>query len=248
MPGALIDRRRLAGAGLALLLAAVPTPARSEAPARPEGTLSDVVWSILNVLGITTAPVGMLGEGGAAKGEIWIAASDGSERHRLTDRAEYAWPVFTADGKAVLALRGASLVRIEPGSAAPVTLAEDTSLTKLLGARPDGSVVGIVPEGPFGRLATGAPDGSVTLLPVPATREEKRLMAALLGESRAYRDDRKLLVDWADYEDRMRRGFDVYIETAKGRVNLSRCETAACGQPSLSLQGDRVAYIRNPQS
>lgn len=156
--------------------------------------------------------------------------------------------VFTADGEAVLALRGASLVRVHLGSASPpVTLARDTPLTQLLGARPDGSVVGVVPEGPFGRLATVTPNGSVTLLPAPATREEKRLMAALLGESRAYLNDRKLLVDRADYEDRARRGFDVYIERAGERLNLSRCETAACGQPSLSLQGDWVAYIRDPQ-
>jgi hypothetical protein len=242
MSDLLIFRRKLACAGLALLLVATPTPAR------PQETLSDVVWTILDHLGITTAPVGMLGEGGTAKGEIWIAASDGSKRHRLTDRVEYSWPVFTADGEAVLALRGASLVRIESGSPVPVTLAEDTSLNKLLGARPDGSVVGIVPEGPFGRLATVAPSGSVTLLPAPATREEKRLMATLLGESRVYRDDRKLLVDRADFEDHTRRGFDVYIETAKGRLNLSQCETSACGQPSLSPQGDWVAYIRNPQS
>jgi hypothetical protein len=181
-------------------------------------------------------------------GEIWVAASDGSERHRLTDRVGYTWPVFTPDGEAVLALRGASLVRIEPGTAVPVPFAEDTPLNKLLGARPDGSVVGIVPEGPFGRLATVAPSGSVTLLPAPATQEEKRLMATLLGESRAYLNDRKLFVDRADFEDRTRRGFDVYIETAKGRLNLSRCETAACGQPSLSPKGDRVAYIRDPQS
>jgi hypothetical protein len=238
----LMDRGKLACAGLALLLSATPTPAR------PQGTLSDVVWTVLDGLGITTAPVGQLGEGEAAKGEIWVAASDGSQRHRLTDRVEYTWPVFTADGEAVLALRGAGLVRIEPGTPVPVTFAEDTPLNKLLGARPDGSVVGIVSEGPFGRLATVAPSGSVTLLPAPATREEKRLMATLLGESRVYRDDRKLLVDRADFEDRTRRGFDVYIETAKGRLNLSRCQTAACGQPSLSPLGDRVAYIRDPQS
>ena len=242
MPKLLMGRQKLACAGLALLLSATPTPAR------PQETLSDIVWTILDGLGITMAPVGQLGEGGASKGEIWIATSDGSKRHRLTDRVEYSWPVFTADGEAVLALRGASLVRIEAGSAAPVTLADDAPLTKLVGARPDGSVVGIVPEGPFGRLAIVTPSGSVTLLPAPASREEKRLMAALLGESRAYRDDRKLLVDRADYEDRTRRGFDVYIETAKGRLNLSRCETAACGQPSLSPQGDWVAYIRDPQS
>lgn len=244
MREALIGRRRLVGACLALLLGAAPVPAH------PQRTLSDVVWTILDGLGITTAPVGQLGEGGAERGEIWVAASDGSERQRLTEQAEYAWPVFTADGKAVLALRGAALVRIEPGDAVPVTLAEGTPLTKLLAARPDGLVIGVVPEGPFGRLATVAPDGAVALLPASATREEKRLMAALLGESRAYSDGRKLLVDRADYEgqDRTRRGFDVYIETAKGRLNLSRCETAACGQPSLSLQSDRVAYIRDPQS
>lgn len=242
MPELLIGRRNLACAGLALLLVAMPTPSR------PQETLSDIVWTILDGLGITMAPVGMLGEGGATKGEIWIATSDGRERRRLTERAEYSWPVFTADGEAVLALRGASLVRVDLGSAAPATLAGSTPLTKLLGALPDGSVVGVVPEGPFGRLATVAPAGSVTLLPAPATREEKRWMAALLGESLAYRNDRKLLVDRADYEDRTSRGFDVYIETANHRRNLSRCETAACGQPSLSFQGDRVAYIRDPQS
>jgi hypothetical protein len=229
MRKALIDRRRLAAAGLALLLGAALTPARSEV------MLSDIVWTILNGLGFATVPVGQLGEGGAAQGEIWIAASDGAERQRLTNQTDYAWPVFTADGRAVLALRSASLVRIDLGGAAPVSLVEGTPLTKLLGARSDGLVVGVVPEGPFGRLATVAPDGSVVLLPAPVTHEEKLLMAALLRESRAYNDNRKLLVD-------------VYIETAKGRLNLSRCEMDACGQPSLSPQSDRVAYIRDPRS
>jgi hypothetical protein len=222
---------RPAGAALlACMLALLPTGVR--------GDPRDLFWAGIRRIGIVLESIVKLGEGGADSGAIWIAEPGGGPPRAVTTEAGYAWPVLNARGDTIFALRGERAVRIDAATGTASPLPAGPPLRKLVGATPDGTVLAIAVDGPFGRPALIASDGKIALLPAPEDEAQRRHLAVLLSESRVYDGGRRLTVDRSS---RSRRGFDVFLD---GR-NVSDCGSDACGQPALSADGRRVVFIRD---
>jgi hypothetical protein len=194
-------------------------------------------WRLLDQIGAVLVSVSSLGEGEVREGAIWLTDLDTGRRHEVAHDPIYTYPVL-APGGALVALSNHKLVRIDVATGQTRTIASDAHLRKLIGVAPDGTILALADEGALGRPALVSPSGEISVPAAPDSREERRDVAILNNESRAYSGNRGLIVDRSD------QGFDVFLLTPGGRQNLTDCGTDVCGQPALSNDGRQAAYIR----
>ena len=223
---------------LAGAIAAQPPPA---APTAPGGGVGRVFAAGLNMLGLVFRGIGSLA-GGPAAGAVWRVDVRTGERRRIGHADDLAWPVPSPDGTAVYALRGRQVVRIAVADGFETPVGAPADWRKLLGAVPDGTLLGFVEDDPRPRPALLASDGGRTDLPAPADDAERQRNGALLQEGRDYADGTRLEV--RDSE-RGGRGRDVFLIGIAGSRNLTDCGDDFCGQPSRSQDALAVFYIRN---
>ncbi len=221
------------------------SPPAVESPSTKPAAIDDGFWKVVSgYLKNTFEYVGALGEGRADAGQIWIVAVDGTRRTgvaRLLDAsADYSWPVIAGDGS-VYALESGHVVHIEAGGKKTELRNSRQAWVKLVGVGPDGSVLGILNDPPFGKPAVLSAKGDLVMGATPATQADRERQSILLQESRAYADGRSLNIR---YSERGGRGLDVFVAT-KGApsTNLSDAGDNACGQPSLSPDGKQVVWI-----
>ncbi len=204
--------------------------------------------SLAGYFGMVLESIGSLGGGPGTAGELWAVDFDASGRpsapRRVGGLADLSWPVIGADGVSFVALRGGQVVRLDASGAVAAVLAEGGGWRKLLGEQAEGSVLGLVRQNGETLPARLAADGTLEVGAAPATDEEKRALARLLQDARAYSGDTALVVDRSE---RGGRGFDVFLRSAAGIVNLSNCGDDYCGQASLSPDRRRAAFIRVPR-
>ncbi|MEA2924610.1 MAG: hypothetical protein QOD25_1732 [Alphaproteobacteria bacterium] len=238
---------RLIGAALfvcaATLAGAEPAPANAELVAR-----------LMSFLGISATPSQMKAPDALMAGDIWIADAGRNTRAPLTSDGGYSWPVFDPGGERILALKGSEVLEIPLAGGPARRLASVARITKLIGfdrARP-GQVLVLRAE-PNAEIAVlSLADGQVTAIAYdPRSSEAGTFLAHLRGEERAYGDTvlyvRKEtrneitgdVLEWSD----------VFVKEGDKRPrNISQCEGANCRQPSLSADGDRIAFVRTPQN
>lgn len=228
-----------AGPLLASLLLAGAVAAQPAPPA-PKGGVGRVFSAGLDALGLVFKGIGSLA-GGPTAGSVWRVDVRTGQRQRIGSAADLAWPVPSADGTAVYALRGRQVVRVLVSDGSETPVGEPADWRKLVGVLPDGTVLGFIEDDPRPRPALLAPDGKLTELPAPADDVERRRNGALLQEGRDYTDGTRLEV--RDSE-RGGRGSDVFLVSSAGAHNLSDCGDDHCGQPSRSPDGLSFFYVR----
>jgi hypothetical protein len=232
------------------LLGALAAPALAEEPTRPNSAESSVLerasrsfWEGVEALNLIFTSIGVL-SGGADRGEIWTFDLRSGQRSRIGTGGDLAWPVLAPDGTTVYALRGNQLVRFDDSGSGTVAAIVETGWRKLLGVRQDGAVIGFVKGVPRARPAILLPTGELQTFQHAESDEEEDRTSTLLEENRAYADGRNLMVKRSA---RGGRGFDVFLVSGGKERNLSDCGDDACGQPSLSPDGQRVLYVRDVQ-
>lgn len=247
------------------LAAARPQPAGGDARARSvqvadaSGAVGGVVAasdgadvssgfyaSLTGYFGIILESIGSLGgPTGTVAGELWTvdldASGQPSGRRRIGELSDISWPVAGADGATYIALRGEQVVRLDRDGAVAAILAEGGGWRKLLGQQVDGSVLGLVRQEGETRPAEIASDGTVWVGHAPVTDEEKRALARLIQDARAYSGGETLTVDRSQ---RGGRGFDVYLRVAGTTYNLSDCGDDICHQGSLVPDRRRALFVR----
>lgn len=198
---------------------------------------------LLAQLQLTLEKISSLGDSGIEAGQLWVVelrdhGSTGTPR-RLGAADDLAWPV--AGRQRIFAIQGQRAVEMTTGEPQPLGPA-GIHWHKLVGVVPDGTLLGITVDAEGApRLATLLPDG--TLKSQPADTRDQVLLATLLQESRSYTGGRTLQVD----RPVSGQGFDVFLTVAGETHNVSECRGDACGQPSLSADGKRVVFIREPR-
>ena len=221
---------------LAFALAMLPWMSGASGAEQPDS----VFWQLFRQIGAVLVSVSSLGEGEARQGSIWLTELDNGRARQVVAEPIYSYPVLDPGGETVIALRGGDIVRLDIATGQVGTLASDTRLRKLVGVAADGTILAVLEEGALGRPVMVSSAGTMSVMPAPETREERRNVALLSDESRAYSGDRTLVVDRSEH------GFDVYLITSGGRRNITTCGEDACGQPALSNDGKSVVYIRGP--
>ena len=203
------------------------------------GSLTSYFGMILEFIGSLGGPTG------TAAGELWIVDLDlsgqPSGRRRIGELSDVSWPVVGADGTTYIALQGEKVVRLDADGAVAAVLAAGGGWLKLLGQQADGSVLGLVRTDGEIRPAQIATDGTVRVGPTPATGEEKRALARLIQDARAYDGGETLTVDRSQ---RGGRGFDVFLRVAGITHNLSGCGDDYCQQASLAPDRRRALFVR----
>jgi hypothetical protein len=235
---------------LALLLALVSAGLAQAQTPRPKETL---LQKLLRIAGLTAAPSQMRAPGDLQPGDIWITEIGPSARRALTQGGTYHSPVFEPGGtSAVYALRDDVVVRIPLAGGVPEDRGRVPQAMKLVGF--DGTdelVVLIEPELRASPLVVlSLKSARLNPLPYdPESPEEQRVLAFVRGGERVYGDTRVYT------RTESRRGLsrtiewmDVYLARgAAAPLNVSMCDGTDCGEPALSQDGQRVAYVRSSQ-
>jgi hypothetical protein len=209
-----------------------------------------LIARLLRIAGLTAAPTQMRGPGDDVEsGNIWIANLDQRTTRALTSDGGYRSPVFSpADGGAIYALKGDTIVRLPAGASNPPAVKAPGAI-KLVGF--DGNstneivVLFDAVDSPLGTMSLKT--GSVTPLPYdPKADDQRRMLAQIRAQDRAYGDTKvytkteskrglSRTIEWTD----------VYLQRGNAAPqNISACDGVSCVQPALSSDGRRVAFVK----
>jgi hypothetical protein len=208
---------------------------------------------LLKFLGISDSPSTLKGPGDeVTSGELWLCDLDSKSTRALTSNGAYRSPIFLEGTKNVLALRGSDVMQVSSGGGEGKKLYSVDGITKLVGSGPDepGNVL-ILLRGESGghpRVALlTVSTGAVTVIPYdPSSSEDLQMVENLQGWSRTYgdkyiyvkRQSKQALsgtVEWSD----------VFLKVGNQEaLDVSQCDGAQCGQPSLSENGRLLVFVK----
>ncbi len=205
---------------------------------------------LLRVLGLTANPGQMKGPGDdLGPGDIWVVSPGGTPAP-LTAGGGYSSPIFSPANGSLFALKGGMLVRIS-GDGTSVATRKIPGALKLVGfdgESPDEVVVLMESEIPSPLAILSLSSGKVTPLPYDKRAEDQRgMLAQVRGQQRVYGDATIYIktesrqgiartVEWTD----------VYLQRGgAASQNVSGCEGSNCGQPALSSDGRKVAFVKS---
>jgi hypothetical protein len=207
---------------------------------------------LLRITGISATPSQQKapGEEIEAGGEIWISNVKAGTLHRLSHENGFRSPIFSPKDQSVLAVKADVLWRVSLQTGDASKMHQVAGLTKLVGIdRQDSDKVLVLIK----RGSTTVPalmllaTGAITEISYDANSpNDRRLLNHLKGWERVYgditvypraqtRESQTGTVEWQD----------VFLKRDDAApINVSQCDGATCGQPSLSGDGTKVVFIR----
>jgi hypothetical protein len=225
---------------------------KTAAPSPPKETFWE--WA-LRFSGISANPSTLKGAGDEPlSGQVWVADLRSGTRRKITPDSGYRSPVYFPNGSDILALQGAYVVRISSGGDKPAKLYSAAGVTKLVGFSLAGPAEALaLTEDEAGHVsAARLPVSTGAIIPLPydpQSSRDRQMIEHLQDWQRAYGDT----VVYVKRESRQALSGTVEVSNiflkSPGRdpQNVSGCDLANCGQPSLSPDGNRVLFIKaNP--
>jgi hypothetical protein len=253
-------RRRLAPALCFLLFFSVSAapqnqkPKPAPAPTGKQKSPSSFIDRVLKYLGISDSPGTLKGPGDeAVAGELWVADLSTPVTHAVAAAGRYRSPVFVPGSNEILALSATDLLRFSLTSKEPKKLYTIEGVNKLIGFSaddPDNLLI-LRSEDASGHPRVGLLSlSSAKITPLaydPASSTDLQMVENLEGWTRTYGD--KLIfvrrqtkqalsgtVEWSD----------VFLKADDQEpINVSRCNGANCGQPSLSADGRLLVFVKS---
>jgi hypothetical protein len=204
----------------------------------------------LRVLGISVTPQTKGPGDEIAAGDIWVAELSGTISQRLTFDGGYRSPVFLSDDRAILALKGDSVVRLPVLGGEPERVVTASGVTKLIGTGPEKPTEALVLTAEAdGRAAIGVlslTDGRIAMLAAGTTPDERGMINRLKTWDRAYGDVKLTVESTTEHGlSGPKTWSDVYVtRVGQAKQNLSRCDDVDCGHPSLSHDKTRVVFVK----
>ena len=198
--------------------------------------------------GISANPASFLGEGSERLvGDVWTIDLSTCTNHTHCDAVElakgdYASPLYLANGD-IVALEGNHVVNITAESATPERLLKLSTVKKLALASSDGLILMIYEkDGGLPGLATIALDPHTIEGVDYQTGSDTDTINYLLGANRKFGSIELIVAN-------RERGHDSILWTKNdhGPFQLIDCGQHHCGDPSLSFDGKRVAFIKQTQ-
>jgi hypothetical protein len=184
-------------------------------------------------------------------GSLWLVAIGDPAAKKLTSESDYSSPIFSTQGKDILALKNAHVVRISIADGKAQEICSIASISKLVGfSREDPAsvlVLGKKLEGNFSVGLLSVPICKVTPVAYDlSSGDDRRLLEHLEGWDRDYGDmnvyvmeeTKRSLAGNAQWTD-------VFVKSGDANpVNVSKCDGVYCGQPSLSADGNLLVFVK----
>jgi hypothetical protein len=212
----------------------------------------DWITVVARALGISKTPSQLRAPDDVKVGDIYIVSVSGGSPVRVTHDGGYRSPIFLPNDSSLLALKGENLLTIALASGSSQKLHTVAQALKLLGvdrSDPDKVLFLVDDSGGQAQLASlSLKNGRVALVRNdPKSAAQQNMMSHLRGDDRDYNGTflylesiTKKTVTGSLVET------DVYVKQAhRPPVNVSHCTNSQCSQPSLSYNGQRVAFIRS---
>lgn len=234
---------------LEILLAAIAVFQANRPAPRP----SETFWQkVLRIAGVTATPRTLRADGEAVEGDVWIArATADPQPRRLSRQGAFRSPVFRADGQSVLALSGGDLVEVSIRGGEAAKLLSIQSAHKLVGCSTDNPdqllLLADDREGALRPALLHLASRRIEMLPFnPESPEDRRMLNHLRGWDRTYGDSTVYVKASTEevLSGRKRVAEVLLVRGNSPPINISNCGSADCGQPSMSLDGTMVAFIR----
>jgi hypothetical protein len=226
---------------LATGISAQVQPARS-----PESFLS----RMLRIAGLTSAPSQMRGPADEVlEGNVWVVNTGRGAARALTSDGGYRSPIFLPDGAAVLAIRAGAIVKLSLQGSRTIVVKSVPQATKLVGvdaANPAEVVMLVdVPGAPIASVSLQS--GQTTWVPFDASAEsDRRMLAQIRAQERTYGDTS--VYTRAQTKPGLTRAIewvDVFVSRGSAPPkNVSGCDGVSCVQPSLSPDGQTIAFVK----
>ena len=222
---------------------------KAAAPQRPKETF----WErVLRFTGISVNPNTLKGaDDELVSGQVWVANLQSGTRRRVTTSEGYRSPIYFPSGADILALQGGYVVRISSSGDKAEKLYRIAGIAKFVGFSRDVPAEALaLTEDEAGRVSPAilsVNTGAVAPIQYdPQSSLDRQMLEHLEGWQRSYGDT----VIYVKREFRQSLSgtvevFNVFLKTAgRDPVNVSGCDMANCGQPSLSPDGNRVLFIK----
>jgi hypothetical protein len=209
---------------------------------------TETFWhKVMRVLGVSATPGSLRSPDGEFSGDIWIVTpSTNPIKRQITTSGSYRSPVFDFDGRSLLALRGDSLVRVTIASGEATEIRSVEAVEKLIGFNRDELDQLLIIANGSPRFLSVAKGQQTPILYGASLRDDLAMLNHLRDWARDYGDARL----YVNTERKPALGGDIewtdvyWKHSSASPVNVTECDGVLCGQPSLSLDGKNVAYIR----
>lgn len=224
-----------------LVLISATLPAQAES-----SNTSSLLETVLDFLGISASPSALKGRGeDLDRGDVWVAHLDSRVRIRRTWDGGYRCPVFVPGDAGIVALKGERLLRIPPWGGEPERLWSIPGVKKIVGFHrrdPDKALTLLETDKGISVGVLSLKSGELRLVPYQKGDKTRRMLAHLEGWNRVYGGTKV----YVETESRLGTQWtDVYVQREnEPPVNVSWCDGANCGQPSLSPDGKRLVYVK----
>jgi len=241
---------------IVLALVLTPTALMAQTPTpTPTPTPVPTWWqNLLRVTGISATPAKQRGSAESIEsGRIWIADLQLKTRTRLTSESGYRSPIFVDKDKNILMLRNDEVFRV-PVSGGPVKmLYQIKGAIKLVGQSLDDTdkVLMLTQDGNKKTSITllSLSSGKLTVVPYETTSPEgKSMFDHFAGWNRTYGTTEVSVAEKVKKDESGRiltKWTDVFLKRMDQEpINVSNCNGINCGQPSLSQNGQLLAFVK----
>ena len=212
-----------------------------------------MVAKLLRVTGISATPAKQRGSAESIEsGRIWIADLQEKTVSRLTSESGYRSPIFVDKDKNILMLRSDEVVQISVFGGPVKTLFNIKGAIKLVGQSLDDidKVLMLTQDenGKTNIALLSLSSGKLTVVPYETTSPEgKSMFDHFAGWNRTYGTTEVSVAEKVkkDESGRLTKWTDVFLKrTDQEPINVSNCNGINCGQPSLSQNGQLLAFVK----
>lgn len=232
------------------LMAQNPTPTPTPTP-----TQVPTWWQkLLRVTGISATPAKQRGSAESIEsGRIWIADLQLNTRTRLTSESGYRSPIFVDKDKNILMLRNDEVFRVSVSGGPVKLLYKIKGAIKLVGQSLDDNdkvLMLMQDENKKTSIALlSLSSGKLTVVPYETTSPEgKSMFDHFAGWNRTYGTTEISVAEKVKKDESGRiltKWTDVFLKrTDQELINVSNCNGINCGQPSLSQNGQLLAFVK----
>jgi hypothetical protein len=208
---------------------------------------------ILRFTGVSATPSTLKGgDDQVTEGQVWLAEVHTKACRKITDDGGYRSPILLSGDTAILAAKAENVVRLSVDSSTQRTIAKVSGLSKLIGfGHKDPSQILLLAEDDAGHRKVellSVNDGTVAPLPYAATSSrDRQMLEELEGWERFYEAGtvyvRRETVQ--AMSGPVERSNVFWKQPDLDPVNVSHCELTDCGQPSASVDGSKIVFIKS---